>query len=270
MQARPRRPPAPAGRARAWRSPAVPAPTPAETPPAHHRHSTARRPAPPPQADKAFLQGLRAAQEGARLADDEAAALVKDAARARVEGLLEAAVQCVKQRTRVRDFSGARAGPARERRGRRGSGEAPASAGWLRAGGGRRAALAGRPTAALPAPECPSLPAEAMAAMTEAVAFNRGLAALAGDAEVALPGLGPTSVLGGDWEKVEGRNKDVRELFRCARDGGTRRSLLPLLCLSATCWRWCDGGRGRLHTHARVMNRPICCLPLEPPHDGGR
>lgn len=59
------------------------------------------------QSDKAFLVALKAAQQGARLADDEASALVKDAARARVEGLLDAAVKCIKQRSRVRDYTGA-------------------------------------------------------------------------------------------------------------------------------------------------------------------
>ena len=127
------------------------------------------------QADKGFLVALKGAQAGAKLADDEASALVKEvgwgcirlgsswlfllagwlagglycvvrlllagcclwlqpkrrrgpprgascqtprrpaapppqAARARVESLLEAAVQCTKQRSRVRDYTGAGAG----------------------------------------------------------------------------------------------------------------------------------------------------------------
>lgn len=52
-----------------------------------------------------------------------------------------------------------------------------------------------------------------MDALTAAIDFNRGLTALASDAEV-VPGVGPTSVLGGEWEKAEGRHKDTRELFR--------------------------------------------------------
>ncbi|EFN52285.1 hypothetical protein CHLNCDRAFT_139027 [Chlorella variabilis] len=111
------------------------------------------------QADKAFLVGLRQAQAAARLADDEAAALVKEAARARVEELLESAVKSTKQRTRTRDYT------------------------------------------------------EAMAALTAAVAFNRGLAALSSDPEV-IAGVGPTSVLGGAWEAADGRSKDTRELFK--------------------------------------------------------
>ena len=59
------------------------------------------------QSDKAFLVALKAAQQGARLADDEASSLVKEAARARVEGLLDAAVKCIRQRSRVRDYTGA-------------------------------------------------------------------------------------------------------------------------------------------------------------------
>ena len=54
--------------------------------------------------------GLKQAQAAAHLADDEASALVKEAARARVESLFETAVQCLKQRTRVRDYSGGRGG----------------------------------------------------------------------------------------------------------------------------------------------------------------
>ncbi len=52
-----------------------------------------------------------------------------------------------------------------------------------------------------------------MDAMTAAIAFNRALKALAGDEEV-IAGVGETSVLGGAWEAAEGRNKDVRELFK--------------------------------------------------------
>ena len=93
-----------------------------------------------------------------------------------------------------------------------------------------------------------------MDAMTAAVDFNRGLTALANDPEAralcqqtmgvplrcsvglaardllatppenpapslgcaaqVIAGVGPTSILGGEWEKAEGRNKDLRELFR--------------------------------------------------------
>ncbi len=50
---------------------------------------------------------MKQAQVAARLADDEAAGLVKEAARSRVENLLDSAVKCTKQRTRVRDYTGA-------------------------------------------------------------------------------------------------------------------------------------------------------------------
>eukprot|EP00887_Chlorella_sp_A99_P004420 scaffold30.g4420.t1 len=56
----------------------------------------------------------------------------------------------------------------------------------------------------------------AVAELKAAVEFNRGLAALANDPEV-VAGVGPTSVLGGSWGEVEGRAKDLRELFRRAR-----------------------------------------------------
>lgn len=56
---------------------------------------------------------MKQAQVAARLADDEAAVLVKEAARARVEGLFDAAVKCIKQRTRVRDYTGAPTGARR-------------------------------------------------------------------------------------------------------------------------------------------------------------
>lgn len=85
--------------------------------------------------------------------------------------------------------------------------------------------------------------------MNEAVAFNRGLTALAADPEVALPGLGPTSVLGGEWEKVEGRNKDERELFRCVGQ-------LALAC----CCRSCRCCRGR-HSEGRANGIWGCTPP---------
>ena len=59
------------------------------------------------QADKQFLVNLKSAQEQARLMDDEASAVVKEAARAKVEGLLDKALECVKRRTRVRDYTDA-------------------------------------------------------------------------------------------------------------------------------------------------------------------
>lgn len=81
-----------------------PAPSAAAVARPHPRASTACPAG--PQADKAFLVGLKSAQAEARLADDEAAALVKEAARARVEALFDAAVKVTKQRTRTRDYTG--------------------------------------------------------------------------------------------------------------------------------------------------------------------
>jgi hypothetical protein len=49
--------------------------------------------------------------------------------------------------------------------------------------------------------------------MSAAVAFNRSLAALAGDADI-VAGVGPTSVLGGAWEQADGRSRDLRDMFK--------------------------------------------------------
>ncbi|KAL4860244.1 hypothetical protein ACK3TF_000429 [Chlorella vulgaris] len=128
------------------------------------------------QADKSFLSGLKSAQAAAKLADDEASALVKEAARSKVEALFDAALECIKQRSRTRDYS------------------------------------------------------EALDAMSAAVAFNRSLAALAGDADI-VAGVGPTSVLGGAWEQADGRSRDLRDMFkvyldeRLNRDGAFTDSL---------------------------------------------
>ena len=52
-----------------------------------------------------------------------------------------------------------------------------------------------------------------IAPCTQAIDFNRGMAALSGDPEV-VGGVGTTSVLGGQWDQAEGRSKELRELFR--------------------------------------------------------
>lgn len=59
------------------------------------------------QSDLGYLKGLKRTQEQVRLADEEAEGVVREAARSRIEGCLERAVECVKRRTRVRDYSDA-------------------------------------------------------------------------------------------------------------------------------------------------------------------
>ena len=59
------------------------------------------------QADRVALAEVRAAQQRVRLEDDAAAEAVKEAARAAAENLLDRGLECLKRRTRVRDFSDA-------------------------------------------------------------------------------------------------------------------------------------------------------------------
>ena len=59
------------------------------------------------QADRAALAEVRAAQQRVRLEDDAAAEAVKEAARAAAEGMLDRGLECLKRRTRVRDYSDA-------------------------------------------------------------------------------------------------------------------------------------------------------------------
>lgn len=59
------------------------------------------------QADRAALAEVRAAQQRVRLEDDAAAEAVKEAARAAAEGMLDRGLECLKRRTRMRDYSDA-------------------------------------------------------------------------------------------------------------------------------------------------------------------
>ena len=58
-----------------------------------------------PAHPKTLLAALHPLAAQVRLPDEEAALVVKEAARARVEGCLERAIECVKARGRVRDNS---------------------------------------------------------------------------------------------------------------------------------------------------------------------
>ena len=113
------------------------------------------------RADRDFLVGLKARQAEVRLSDEEAEALVREAARAKVEACLGRAIEASKRRTRARDNS------------------------------------------------------DVLREMAAALAFNRGLAALAADAEV-IRGVGATSVAGSAWEAAEGRSRDLRDIYRWA------------------------------------------------------
>jgi hypothetical protein len=60
---------------------------------------------------------------------------------------------------------------------------------------------------------------DAVSELRSAIDYNRALAALKGDTELP-PGLGAASVAGSEWEAVDGRSRDVRELFRCTQPWG--------------------------------------------------
>ena len=113
------------------------------------------------RADRDFLAGLKAVQGEVRLSDEEAEALVREAARAKVEACLGRAIEASKRRTRARNNS------------------------------------------------------DVVGEMAAALAFNRGLAALAADPEV-VRGVGAMSVAGSAWEGAEGRSRDLREIYRWA------------------------------------------------------
>ena len=57
------------------------------------------------QADRTALVGIRQFQQRVRLEDSIAEEVVRENARAHVEGRLEKAIECMKRRTRVRDYS---------------------------------------------------------------------------------------------------------------------------------------------------------------------
>ena len=57
------------------------------------------------QADRGFLQGLKGYQDRVQLSDEVAEEVMREAARTKLERCLTTAVEAVKKRTRVRDFS---------------------------------------------------------------------------------------------------------------------------------------------------------------------
>ena len=57
------------------------------------------------QADQAFLQELKETQDRVQLSDEIAQEVVREAARAKLERCLGTALDAMKKRTRVRDYS---------------------------------------------------------------------------------------------------------------------------------------------------------------------
>jgi hypothetical protein len=55
---------------------------------------------------------------------------------------------------------------------------------------------------------------DVLTAVREAVDFNRALAALSGGEDIPA-GVGAVTLYGTAWEAVEGRSKDMRDIFRC-------------------------------------------------------
>lgn len=54
---------------------------------------------------------------------------------------------------------------------------------------------------------------DVISSVREAVDYNRALSALKGDESVPA-GVGPASLSGSGWDSVEGRSKDIRDIFR--------------------------------------------------------
>ena len=57
------------------------------------------------QADRGFLQGLKEYQDRVQLNDEVAEEVMREAARTKLERCLTTALDAVKKRTRVRDYS---------------------------------------------------------------------------------------------------------------------------------------------------------------------
>ena len=111
------------------------------------------------RADRASLAALKAYQSEVRLAEDEASSVIIEASQATLQAAMDRAIEAIKRRSRVRDYS------------------------------------------------------DAVAALREAIDFNRAMAALKGDAEMPA-GVGAATLAGTAWETTEGRSKELREIFR--------------------------------------------------------
>ena len=134
--------------------------------------------------DAESLKSLREYQAQVRLADEEAIDVIVKAEQEVIEKYLNTALECIKLRTRAKDYT------------------------------------------------------PALSACKEAIEFNKSMSTFKG-AEGIPQGVGAVSLAGTSWESVEGRSKDIRELFRyvlylffencsCRSDEKTFSCCLPL------------------------------------------
>lgn len=111
------------------------------------------------KADASLLRNLRDYQSQVRLAEEEAIDVIVGAEQKILEGYMNDAIECVKRRSRGKDY-----GPA-------------------------------------------------ISACKEAIEYNKSMEALKGGDGIPA-GIGAVSLTGTSWESAEGRNKDLREVFR--------------------------------------------------------
>ena len=97
-----------------------------------------------------------------------------------------------------------------------------------------------------------------LAACKEAVEYNKGMEALKGG-EGIPSGVGAVSLTGTDWEAVDGRNKDLREVFRYVVLGSVGRVSSPL----SRARRSPVDRQTPIVSCAGVTINFSCCLPLE-------
>lgn len=109
--------------------------------------------------DASLLKTLREYQAQVRLAEEEAIDVIVGAEQKILEEYMNEAIECVKRRSRGKDY-----GPA-------------------------------------------------ISACKEAIEYNRSMESLKGGEGIPA-GVGAVSLTGTSWEAVEGRNKDLREVFR--------------------------------------------------------
>lgn len=138
------------------------------------------------KADASLLRNLRDYQSQVRLAEEEAIDVIVGAEQKILEGYMNDAIECVKRRSRGKDY-----GPA-------------------------------------------------ISACKEAIEYNKSMEALKGGDGIPA-GIGAVSLTGTSWESAEGRNKDLREVFRYV----TNRNF-EIECI-----------------YTGLMIIFSCCLPLE-------
>ena len=149
-------------------------------------------------ADREALRALRAAQLEARLMDDAAAEVVREAARARVERAASDALAALRAPLKSRD-------PAKV-------------ASELRAALDYGAALE-----RLAAESAAAAAAAASAGAAEGAAEGAEGAAAAADGQL-VPGVGAPSLRGGSWDQPGGaRRRDARELYKAFAEEGANR-----------------------------------------------